>query len=94
VWTVIGRLRMRGKPIGLVERGGLRSDKENKEDLPKGCSVANRLRVVRSPLGAGRGDRKRLSRNVGNYPSTQSNIPEERIFHFHHGGSLKSRFFI
>ena len=62
------------------------------EELPRGCSVTTRFRVMRSPPGAGRGDRKWLSRNVGNYQSTLRNVPEERIFHFHHGESLKSRF--
>jgi hypothetical protein len=32
-----------------------------------------------------------LSRNVGLYPPTLRNIPEERRHHLHHGGSLKSR---
>jgi len=32
----------------------------------------------------------RLSRNVGNYPSTLRNIQEDRRSPLHHGGNLRS----
>jgi hypothetical protein len=35
-----------------------------------------------------------FSRNVGNYQSTLSNIPEEQIFHLLCGGNLRSRNYV